>query len=333
MQLLVEIGAQPLQLLGVAKLLGRDDLVELLGEGPVVGAALIGAPRRRRPARIGRLFGIGEIGFLLEFAGRRIGGIDLAVVHRVGRGLGFLHLARLAARVLLALVAFGVGVAFIDVVGRAVLILRLVVEARFIEHFERRQQFMHRMREGALIVDRSAEPVEIDARLLFDEGAPEIDDAPCVRRRLHAGQPLAHDHRERILDRRLGAGGDVGIAGALEAIVEHGVEIGGDPFHAARADGLDAGLFDGVEGRARGRESAASGGGALRCYGRQAAAPSNRHGRAGSPRRGRRCGAAARAAAPWRRRRSGSGSDAPAHRRLQGRASWRARACSRRRRV
>ena len=72
--------------------------------------------------------------------------------------------------------------------------------------------------------------------------------------RLQAGQALAHDHRQRLLDRRVRAGGDIGIAGALVAIVEHGVEIGGDALHAARADRLDARLLDGVEGRAGARD-------------------------------------------------------------------------------
>ena len=37
----------------------------------------------------------------------------------------------------------------------------------------------------------------------------------------------------------------------MEAVVEHGGEIFCDAAHAARADRLDAGLFDGLEHRAR----------------------------------------------------------------------------------
>ncbi len=81
--------------------------------------------------------------------------------------------------------------------------------------------------------------------------APEIDQAPGRRRRRHAGEPLAHQHRERLLDRRIGAVGDLVELAAMEAVVDHGGEVLGDARHAARADRLDAGLLDRVEHRAR----------------------------------------------------------------------------------
>ena len=65
------------------------------------------------------------------------------------------------------------------------------------------------------------------------------------------GQALAHHHRHRFVERRVGAVGDVGIGAAMKAVVEHGGEIRGDPLHPARADRLDARLFDRVEQRAR----------------------------------------------------------------------------------
>ena len=66
-----------------------------------------------------------------------------------------------------------------------------------------------------------------------------------------AGQPLAHDHGERVLDRRVGAIGDLVVFAAMEAVVEHGGEILRDAAHAARADRLDARLLDRFEHRAR----------------------------------------------------------------------------------
>ena len=55
----------------------------------------------------------------------------------------------------------------------------------------------------------------------------------------------------RVLDRRVGAVGDVVELAAMEAVVEHGGEICRDAVHAARADRLDARLLDRIEHRAR----------------------------------------------------------------------------------
>ena len=54
-----------------------------------------------------------------------------------------------------------------------------------------------------------------------------------------------------VLDRRVGAVGDLVELAAMEAVVEHGGQILGDAGHAARADRLDARLLDRVEHRAR----------------------------------------------------------------------------------
>ncbi len=105
--------------------------------------------------------------------------------------------------------------------------------------------------EAALVVDHAFEPVEIAAGALLDQRAPQIDELARGRRRHLAGQPLAHDHGERILDRRVGAVGDLVEFAAVKAVVEHGGEIFGDAAHAARTDRLDAGLLDGFEHGAR----------------------------------------------------------------------------------
>ena len=66
-----------------------------------------------------------------------------------------------------------------------------------------------------------------------------------------AGQPLAHHQRERVLDRRIGAVGDLVEFAAVELLVEHGGQILRDAVHAPRADRLDARLLDRLEHRAR----------------------------------------------------------------------------------
>ena len=106
--------------------------------------------------------------------------------------------------------------------------------------------------------------IEIVAGALLDEVAPQIDDLVGGGRGLCAGQPLAHHQRDRILDRRIGAVGDLLVfAATMVAIVEHRGDVGGDARHAARADGLDPRLLDRIEDRARrlpfGRELAMNG--------------------------------------------------------------------------
>ena len=71
------------------------------------------------------------------------------------------------------------------------------------------------------------------------------------RRRRLAGEALAHHHGDRVLDRRVGAVGDLVELAAMEAVVEHGGEILRHARHAARADRLDARLLDRLEHRAR----------------------------------------------------------------------------------
>ena len=145
----------------------------------------------------------------------------------------------------------------------------------------------------------------------------------AVGRRLHAGQPLAHDQRERILERRVGTCRDVRIACALEAIVEHGVEIGGDALHAAASRSPRRGPVR----RRRRRRAPSRVAAAAAMHLAVVAGEPQRHGvgmaARGSPRRARRRGAAARAAAPRRRRRSGSGSAAPAQGDFEAGSSWR----------
>ncbi len=84
-------------------------------------------------------------------------------------------------------------------------------------------------------------------------GRQSSTDAGAPRRRLEAGQPFAHQHRDRVLQRRLVAIARLGEGAAMIAVVEHRGEIRGDALHAPRADRLDARLLDRVEQRARRR--------------------------------------------------------------------------------
>ena len=83
-ELLVEIGAQALQLLGLAQFLGGDDLVELAGIGLVVGPAMFERSVLGRAAALGGLVGLAHFGIFRHFTGGRVVGVHLAFVGLVG---------------------------------------------------------------------------------------------------------------------------------------------------------------------------------------------------------------------------------------------------------
>src|SRR5207342_1118635 len=89
------------------------------------------------------------------------------------------------------------------------------------------------------------------ARARLDPRAPKIGDGPGLAWRSEPGQPLAHEERKRLWQRRLGAVGRFIDAASLVALLEPRGEIGRDAFHALGADGLDSRLLDRLEHRAR----------------------------------------------------------------------------------
>ena len=123
--------------------------------------------------------------------------------------------------------------------------------AAVLAHVERIEQVVDDVAELALILDQPLEPVEIAPGAALDQRPPQLDQPRGGRRRRLAGQALAHQHRQRLLDRRVGAIGDLVELAAVELVVQHGGEIVGDALHAARADRLDAGLLDRLEHGAR----------------------------------------------------------------------------------
>ena len=113
--------------------------------------------------------------------------------------------------------------------------------------------FAHQPRVGALIEESLAQPIEIGAGLLLDEGAPELDETRGAARRLEPRHALAREHRHRVLQRRLLARARLGERTAVVAIVEHGGDVRRHALHAARANGFDPRLLDRVEQGARRR--------------------------------------------------------------------------------
>ena len=246
LQLLVEEGAQPLEFFRIAQLLGRHDLVVAAVVGAVLRPARLVAALRGRAARIRGLLGIGIIGLVGGFAARRLRGIHRRIVHLLG---GRLRLLALLAVVGALGIALALLVLLVLVVGLVVarLVVVLLVGARLLAHVERGEQLVDGLREGLLVLHRRAELVEIAPDAFLDPRAPQVDDALAALRRTHPGEALAHHHRQRLLERRILAPRHLGQPGAHETVVQHGSEVAGDAFHAARADRLDAGLLDGIE--------------------------------------------------------------------------------------
>ena len=248
-ELLVEIAAQAVELLRLAQLLGRDRLVEFDGEGAIVRAARLVVAEMARPLRLARGFGVAHVGVVGHVGGRRIGSFGGAIGHVLG---GHLRVLRAHA---LHVVAVG-GVAVLAGILLAALVLAFVVfllgiAAAVVAHFERVEQIVHRVAELALVLEHAFQPVEIAPGAVLDQRTPEVDQLLGGRGRRHAGQPLAHHQRQRVLDRRVGALGDGVELAAVEFLVKHGGQILGDAVHAPRADRLDARLLDRLEHRAR----------------------------------------------------------------------------------
>ena len=110
---------------------------------------------------------------------------------------------------------------------------------------------MHDVAEAALLLDQLLQPVEFAPGAVLDERAPQVDQLARGRRRREPGEALAHHHGDGLLDRRIGAIGDVVELAAVELVVEHRGEILRHAVHAPRADRFDARLLDRFEHRAR----------------------------------------------------------------------------------
>ena len=248
-QLLVEKGAQAVELVRVAQLLGGDDLVIGAGEHLVaeglgviedggVGAPGIGAPRQ-----------VGGLGIAVQLVGRAVLLVFECLLRRVVR-LG----TRLGGQ-LRAVLAFGALVLILGGVriGFAVRggFLVLVVLIELIGEIERGEHVTGEPAECLLVEQRLGHAVEQGAGALLDPGAPQIDQRARLGGRSEAGQPLAHEKRQRIGQRRFGALGLLGDAASRVALLHARLKIGGDPFHAVGADRLDAGLLDRLEYGAR----------------------------------------------------------------------------------
>ena len=222
-----------------------DRIGLVIGRRPVVLLALA------RARRLAGLFGFGGVVLLVPVAGRSVGGFGRAFLQLLGGVVADLDLGALAGALLL-----GFAVLLLLVLGGLVLVVLVLLVvlalAGLLGHVERGEHVAHGAGEGALVLDRAREPVEIGPGLGLDRLAPEIDDLLRRLGRLQPGQPLAHHQRQRVLERRVGAVGDLLIApAAVIFILQHGGDVAGHAGHAARADAFHPRLLDRVEDGAR----------------------------------------------------------------------------------
>ena len=169
--------------------------------------------------------------------------------HVLARGVGLVD-ARLRVLGIGALaVLAGLLLAAVLLALLALLLVRF--GAAVLAHVEGVEQIVDGVAEARLVFDQPFEPVEIAAGAILDQRAPQLDELLRRRRRRLPGQALAHHQRDRLLDRRIGAVGDLVELAAMEAVVEHGGQVARHAGHAARADRLDARLLDRLEHRAR----------------------------------------------------------------------------------
>ncbi len=141
---------------------------------------------------------------------------------------------------------------FLAILLIAVFAIFLLGLARpILAHIQGIKQVVHHVAETPLIGQYAFEAIKTAAGPVFDQRPPQVDNFACSRRRRFAGKPLAHDHGDGILDRRIGTVGDLIVFAAMKTIIEHGGEILLNTAHAPRSDRFDAGLLDCFEHRAR----------------------------------------------------------------------------------
>ena len=97
----------------------------------------------------------------------------------------------------------------------------------------------------------SRQLLEVAAGGRFDVGAPQVDHRLGRFGRRGAQQLLAGDQADHVGDRRVVLGLDAGMAALVGALAPQRREIVGDAGHAAGAERLDADLLDRLEDRAR----------------------------------------------------------------------------------
>src|SRR5262249_47574489 len=150
-ELLVEVAAQPIELLRLAQILGRDRLVVLGDEGPVIRPAWLVLAVPARTPRLGRSLGVGHLGVGRHLGGERGGGRSGGVGHALAGGVGFIDPRLRVLGVALAVLA---GL-FLAAILLALLAFLLVgFGAAVFAHVERVEEIVDGVAEACLVLDQ-----------------------------------------------------------------------------------------------------------------------------------------------------------------------------------
>jgi len=239
-ELLVELLAQPAELLRVAELVGLDHLVELGGVG-AVAAGIVGALHLTALLRAaGLVVALGGGALILALLGLLLRRLAL---HRLGLGAEHAFLVLGLGLALPGLVLLG---GLLAALLAILLVLALGLHLGFGE-VERGQQLAGGTREGVLVLGRRGHFLKRGLGILGQRIAPEIEHA--LRRLGHrlAGQSFADQQGQRGGQRQLILARHPVITVGFALIGEAGAQIGGDARHMLAAQHLDAHILQRVE--------------------------------------------------------------------------------------
>src|SRR5271165_2301276 len=199
LKLLIELLAQPRQLVGIAQILGRHLLVEDTGIGAIDMLGIRQRPFAARLRATGPVLALGRRGILLRLIGAVVFGglafhlLGLRAEHRLRFGL------RLAFALLRVVLLAGLLAAILVVVG---VVVGLGLALRF-GQIHRRQQLARRTGEGVLVVERATHLDQRTIRVLAQRVAPLLEHALRGQRRNLARHLLAGEQRQRLRDGQL----------------------------------------------------------------------------------------------------------------------------------
>ena len=238
-ELLVELGAKAGQLLGIAKVRGVDDLVELRGVR-LVGWLLGARPASRLQAPAAGLL------VVLTLAHRGVG-IFVGRLLRLGISVRVDVRFPIAVRIHLVAALGIAGLARIVIVGLlgARLVLGVVrVFGVLVRQVQVLDEASGERSELVLVVDRAHELRRVPRALGLEPRAPQVSHVSGGLRQVPSGEFLAHEHGERFCDRHLFGRRAVVVALAPAALLQRGIEVRRDPCQPARAQRLDTRLLD-----------------------------------------------------------------------------------------
>ena len=242
-QLLVEIGAQAVQFLFLAQILGTHYLVKL-GSVDLVNRRLGIAP-----------VGVNREGLLLAGAAFFVVLAEMVIGAQIAGLVGVTGVvAGLGIGKFFRLVVGAVGVLRGVVGGLGVLIAVVLVLALAVQVFAHVQSFQHVANQVAilrLVVNAAFQLRKFAADPVAQPGPPKVDQPFGAGRRRCPGQRFAGQQRHRVAHWRVFASSDFIELAATILVGDFGIQIERTAGHGARTNRLNPGLFHRVKHGAR----------------------------------------------------------------------------------